>query len=244
MEKLKIKANVTKVESDKVPSLKALASITIGGIKIDNVRVSERSGYLFVDLPQKKDIKDGETIYKDMVSFGNGKDEEYDKKVRNAVLNTVLKAYEKEGKTTVEERETDFNFDNDKISSYVRPVNSEKIKGVATLYYGNVLRINPVFLKEIENRETHENNLILNFVQHLDKEGKYNDIVYPIEKGLRTKFLNSCIEQYEKNIENQNESNEFNIEDTAFYKEIEAQESKKTLEDIKNQNNNEDEPEM
>ena len=224
MEKLKIRANVTKVESEKTTNLKGLASITIGGIKIDNVRINNRGGYIFVDLPQKKEEINGEVVYKDIISFGNGKDKEYSKKLKNAVLNTVLKAYEKEGKVTSEERKTDFDFDSTKVQSYVKNVDSEKIKGVATLYYGNVIAIKPIFLKEIENKETKEKNLILNFLQYKDKNGEYKDIVYPIEKGLRKKFLDVCIEEYEKNIEKETRSDNFSIEESDFYKELEESE--------------------
>lgn len=87
-EKLKLEAQVTKVESEKMPELKALASVQFGGFRINNIRVIERetikNGNMVtqnvVFFPQHKGTnKDGENEYKDIVTFG--KDEEQGKKL-------------------------------------------------------------------------------------------------------------------------------------------------------------------
>lgn len=233
MEKLQIKAQVTKEENPEIPGLKGYASIYIGGMQIEGIKIMERGGYIFADLPQKKEDREGQTTYSDIVVFGNGKeDNEYSKRLKNAVLNTVIKAYEKDGRETSEERETNFNFEPDKVSTYVRPVTSEKIKGVSTLYYGNAIRINPVFLKELENKQTNERNLLINFPGYYDKNNEFKEYIHPIETGLRKKIQESCIEQYKKSFEKQENSNEEPIiENTDFYKEMEENSSSNTEEE-------------
>lgn len=237
MEKLKIIASVTKFESEKFPNLKALGSVQIGGIVIDNVRVCEREYEkdgekrtgTFVDFPQHKGKdKDGKDKWTPIALFGNSKDEEIGTLLKKDVISVVIEAYKKSEKTVKVEKITDIDYDKDKINAYIRPVDSEKIKGAGSIYYGDILTINPVFLKEIQNKETGDKNLVINLEQRKDKENKYKDIVYPVEKGLRAKFNEACINSYNKNLEAKQEhieEKEFSaIEDSEFYKELETME--------------------
>lgn len=236
MEKLKIMASVTKFESEKFPNLKALGSVQIGGIVIDNVRVVEREYEndgekrtgTFVDFPQHKGKdKDGQDKWTPIASFGNSQNEESGEKIKKAVISIVLEAYKTQEKTARIEKETDIEYDKDKVNAYIRPVDSEKIKGAGSIYYGNILTINPVFLKEVVNKETQEKSLFMNLKQRKDKENNYKDIVYPVEKGLRAKFNEVCINSYNKNLEikqeqGKEEKEDFSIEDSEFYKELDS----------------------
>lgn len=236
MENLKILASVTKVESEKFPNLKALGSVQIGGIVIDNVRVVEREYEkdgekrtgTFVDFPQHKGKdKDGQDKWSLIASFGNSQNEELGEKIKKAVISTVLEAYKSKEKTSKFFKETDIEYDNDKVNAYIRPVDSEKIKGEGSIYYGNILTINPVFLKEGVSKESGEKTLFISLEQRKDKENNYRDIVYPVEKGLRAKFNEVCINSYNKNLEakqeqGKEEKEDFSIEDSEFYKELDS----------------------
>lgn len=185
-ENLVIKGNVTKVESESTPSLKALANITIGGVKIDNIKVSERSGYTFVDFPNRKgEDKNGETMYRDIVRFYPN-DEEKAKKLKNAISNCILNAFKEADKTVQFEKETSFQIDKSKVGAYINPIESAKAQGVGTIYYGDILAIQPVFLKD----------KYINFESRQNKEGEYKEIVYPIETGLKGKMYQAALNSY------------------------------------------------
>ena len=235
-EKLIIQGNVTKVKSESRPNLRALASITLGGIRIDNIRVEERGQdkkYLFADLPTRKgQNKEGENTYYDLISFYPG-DEHKASKLKRAIQNAIIKAYEGQERTTKVEKETDFEIDKEKVKAYINPVKSEKIKGAGTIYYGDILSIKPVYLKEIENKETGNKANVINLEARKDKDGNYKEIVYPIETGLRAKMINACEDSYEKHLEQSQENSEnYDAEESEFYKELDELESQEQGEEI------------
>lgn len=213
-EKLVLEGQVTKVESEKSPDLKALASVQIGGFRINNIRVVEKenikNGNLItrnvVLFPQHKSVnKDGENEYKDIISFG--KDEEQGKKLRNVISNMIIKGLEGEDRTTKISKETDFEIDKDFVSAYINPTpNSEKILGVGSVYYGGVIGIKPVYLKEAVNSETKETFNIVNFETRVDKDSNYKEVVYPMQEGLRKKCINEAMKSLKKNKEQLNEN--------------------------------------
>lgn len=208
-EKLRLEAQVTKVESEKTPELKALATVQFGGFRINNIRVVERetikNGKLInrnvVFFPQHKGVNaNNETEYKDIVNFG--KDEEQGKKLKNIVSNMILKALEGEERTTKTSKETDFEIDKDFVSSYINPTpNSEKILGAGTIYYGGLMSINPVYLKEAVNSETKESFNVINFETRVNKDGEYNEVVHPTQDGLRKKCVEEAMKSLKKNRE-------------------------------------------
>lgn len=227
-EKLKIQTIVTKVSSEKVPNLKALASIIIGGIKIDNIkiikRMYEKAGKkeigTFVEFPkQKRQDKEGNIVYKNIVTF-RGKDDEETKKIQNFIKNTILQGYKLEEKTTKVMRESDFTYNDEYIKANIDPTpNSDKILGVGLILYGGIMEIQPVFLKAFVNKITNEPFKTINFEQIQDKEGNYKEIVYPIKEGLRSKIRDAVEEAISI------ESNEkfTSIEESEFYKELEEE---------------------
>ena len=215
-EKLKLEVQVTKIESEKTPEVKGLASVQFGGFRINNIRVVERqianeNGELesknFVSFPQHKGVnKDGETQYKEIVSFGG--DEEQGRKIKSVLSNMILKGLEGEEKTNKITKETDFEIDKELLGAYINPTpNSEKILGVGSIYYGGLLSIRPVFVKEAVNSEKNEKFNTISFETRTDKEGNYNEVVHPTEEGLRKKCVEVAMESIKKNKEIINEDN-------------------------------------
>lgn len=212
-EKLKLETQITKVESEKTPELIALASVQVGGFRINNIRVVEKEKIENGDLrtkkvvlfPQHKSINaDGETEYKDIIIFG--KDEEEGKKLKNVISNMIIKGLEGEERKIKIEKETDFEIDKDFVSAYINPTpKSEKIIGAGTIYYGGLISIKPVYLKEVSNSETNEMFKAINFETRVDKDGKYNEVVYPNQEGLRRKCIEEAIKSLKKNREQLNE---------------------------------------
>lgn len=225
-EKLKLEAQVTKVESEKMPELKALASVQFGGFRINNIRVIERetikNGNMVtqnvVFFPQHKGTnKDGENEYKDIVTFG--KDEEQGKKLRNVISNMIIKGLEGEEKTTKISKETDIEIDKDFVSAYINPTpNSEKILGAGTVYYGGLISIKPVYLKEVTNSETNEKFNVINFETRINKDNEYSEVVYPNQEGLRKKCVEESMKSLKKNKEQLNEDSKDEKEEKSTKK--------------------------
>ena len=207
-EKLKLEAQVTKVESENAPELRALASVQFGGFKLNNIKVVERefvkNGNIgtrnIVLFPQHKGLnREGKVEYKDIVTFGKNNDEQ-GRMIKYVISNMILNGLEGEEKTSRITEETDFEIDKDLIGAYISPTtNSEKILGVGTIYYGGLISIKPVFLKEVINSETNEKFNVINFETRQNKEGKYNEVVYPNQEGLRNKCVNVSLESLNKN---------------------------------------------
>ncbi len=225
-EKLKLEAQVTKVESEKAPDLKALASIQLGGFRINNIRVVERETLKHGDIrPIKKVLfplhkgvnADGETEYKDIVTFG--KDEEQGKKLRNVISNMIIKGLEGEERTTKISKETDFEIDKDFVSAYINPTpNSEKILGAGTVYYGGLISIKPVYLKEAINSTTNEKFNVINFETRVNKDNEYSEVVYPNQEGLRKKCVEESMKSLKKNQEQLNEDSKDEKEEKSTKK--------------------------
>ena len=205
-EKLKLEAQVTKIESEKAPELKALASLQFGGFRINNIRVIEkdvlREGELttkkYVLFPQHKvEKQNGENEYIDIITFGQN--EEEGKKIKRVISNMIVKALDDKDKTSKIAKETNFEIEDDLVKAYINPTsNSEKVLGVGVIYYGGLISIKPIFLKEAINSETNEKFNAINFESRADKEGKYNE-------GLRKKCIEVAMESLEKNREQLNE---------------------------------------
>ena len=204
-EKLKLEAQVTKIESEKAPELKALASVQIGGFRINNIRVAERefpyNGELktrkVVLFPQHQGVdQNGETEYTNIITFG---DDEQGKKLKKEISNMILEALEREERTNKVEKETDFDIDKDFVTAYINPTpNSSKTIGVGTIFYGRLIGIKPVYVREAENQETNEKFNVINFESRVNKEGEYAEVVHPTQEGLRKKCVEDSMKSLKK----------------------------------------------
>lgn len=215
-EKLKLEAQVTKVESEKAPNLRALASVQLGGFRINNIRVVEQESNNNENLttrnvvffPQHIGINaDNETVYKDIVNFG--KDEEQGKKLKSLISNMIIKALEGKNRIIKISKETDFEIDKNFVSAYITPTpNSKKILGAGTIYYGGLISINPVYLKEAVNSKDKEHFNLINFETRTNSNGEYYEVVHTTQKGLRKKCIEEAMKSLKKNREQLKENEE------------------------------------
>jgi len=176
----------------------------VGGFRINNIRIIEREvvnkGFFknkkMVLFPNHKGTnQDGEIEYTDIIKFG--RDEEEGRKIKGVISNMILEGLKQEGRTIKISKETEFEIDKEFVSAYITPTpNSEKILGVGTIYYGGLLSVRPVYLKEAINIETNEKFNMVNFEARLDKEGKYKEVIYPNQEGLRNKCIEEAMESF------------------------------------------------
>ena len=183
--------NATVNIGTKDASLIAINDVTLREVKKDD------KTYTFVDLP-KRQLKDregnplkdenGHNQYAEYVSFkvDDEKHPGLGDKIRNLISNEVRKAYEncKDGQEYGEsKRETDFVIDPDRVSAYTRTE-----KSPASVYIGNVMRIDNVYVNEKDGQK----HISMPYEKYEQEgESKYRSLVSPVQKGLASKILDA-----------------------------------------------------
>lgn len=220
---LKIKVELRKAESEKNPELRGFADVTMGGFVIRDVAVkekeTEKGPIVNFDMPnaRKYQTEEGKTQYISAVEIANKDDNiksNIIREVRKALTDALAQTEANEYGRFVSERETTINFDEEHITSFVKPVETEKdesLKGFATVYIGGVLKLNDIAVREFQNSETGETfNAIQMPQKAVEKDGEttYKDKVFPIETGLRGKLKESIMNAYTEEISKEKEDSE------------------------------------
>ena len=230
MEKLVLKVNLRKVNSEKTPEIKGFADLTIGDVVVRDVAVKVRDTSdgqkLIFDMPLSRtyETNEGEKRYVKAVELYST-----DEKIRESLvydIKTVLsEALEKkeanEFNRYTAELITDIEYDNGRINSKVYPVetNDNSLRGFSNLLYGNIIKFNDIVVKEFVRQEDGKPFIAIQFPQKtIEKENKkeYIDKVFPSAQGLRERFRQSIEEAYVEALETQMSSNDIDDEEMSI----------------------------
>ena len=230
MEKLVLKVNLRKVNSEKTPEIKGFADLTIGDVVVRDVAVKVRytsdGQKLIFDMPLSRtyETNEGEKRYVKAVELYST-----DEKIRESLvydIKTVLsEALEKkeanEFNRYTAELITDIEYDNGRINSKVYPVetNDNSLRGFSNLLYGNIIKFNDIVVKEFVRQEDGKPFIAIQFPQKTiekENEKEYIDKVFPSAQGLRERFRQSIEEAYVEALETQMSSNDIDDEEMSI----------------------------
>lgn len=230
MEKLVLKVNLRKVNSEKTPEIKGFADLTIGDVVVRDVAVKVRDTSdgqkLIFDMPLSRtyETNEGEKRYVKAVELYST-----DEKIRESLvydIKTVLsEALEKkeanEFNRYTAELITDIEYDNGRINSKVYPVetNYNSLRGFSNLLYGNIIKFNDIVVKEFVRQEDGKPFIAIQFPQKTiekENEKEYIDKVFPSAQGLRERFRQSIEEAYVEALETQMSSNDIDDEEMSI----------------------------
>ncbi|MBR0491426.1 MAG: hypothetical protein IJJ82_05210 [Clostridia bacterium] len=230
MEKLVLKVNLRKVNSEKTPEIKGFADLTIGDVVVRDVAVKVRDTSdgqkLIFDMPLSRtyETNEGEKRYVKAVELYST-----DEKIRESLvydIKTVLsEALEKkeanEFNRYTAELITDIEYDNGRINSKVYPVetNDNSLRGFSNLLYGNIIKFNDIVVKEFVRQEDGKPFIAIQFPQKTiekENEKEYIDKVFPSAQGLRERFRQSIEEAYVEALETQMSSNDIDDEEMSI----------------------------
>lgn len=230
MEKLVLKVNLRKVNSEKTPEIKGFADLTIGDVVVRDVAVKVRDTSdgqkLIFDMPLSRtyETNEGEKRYVKAVELYST-----DEKIRESLvydIKTVLsEALEKkeanEFNRYTAELITDIEYDNGRINSKVYPVetNDNSLRGFSNLLYGNIIKFNDIVVKEFVRQEDGKTFIAIQFPQKTiekENEKEYIDKVFPSAQGLRERFRQSIEEAYVEALETQMSSNDIDDEEMSI----------------------------
>lgn len=154
-------------------------NMVIRGVKIIN-----GSNGTFVSMPRYK-TKDteGKEIYKDVVYLKT-------KEAREALSKAVQEAY-RECVMRLDKKLSAQNRLEVKVSLYEG--REDHLRGLAQITVGNTV------VKNIRIMEG-KNGLFVSMPQYINEQGKWNDLVYPDDREIRTTIANKVLEEYNMKI--------------------------------------------
>lgn len=154
-------------------------NMVIRGVKIIN-----GSNGAFVSMPRYK-TKDteGKEIYKDVVYLKT-------KEAREALSKAVQEAY-RECVMRLDKKLSAQNRLEVKVSLYEG--REDHLRGLAQITVGNTV------VKNIRIMEG-KNGLFVSMPQYINEQGKWNDLVYPDDREIRTTIANKVLEEYNMKI--------------------------------------------
>jgi DNA-binding cell septation regulator SpoVG len=173
---------------------KAFASVSIGeNLLLRGLAIEGRRGDLCVTYPEVKDIHGERHPLIEFVKDGNGNLTESANALKNAIELT-LKGMYKNGETERRPQlapPADFTVKAD-VTLY-GDLNSD-IKGIATVQFDDVLKLNLITIKQSENGE-----LELTVPRSPPAQGS-TDFVVPITSSFKEKISNEVLRQYENEV--------------------------------------------
>ena len=150
-------------------------NMVIRGVKIIN-----GSNGAFVSMPRyKTKDTDGKEIYKDVVYLKTNE-------AREALSKAVQEAY-RECVMRLDKKLSAQNRLEVKVSVY--DGREDHLRGLAQITVGNTV------VKNIRIMEG-KNGLFVSMPQYMNEQGKWNDLVYPDDKEIRTTIANKVLEEY------------------------------------------------
>ncbi|WP_394917003.1 septation protein SpoVG family protein [uncultured Robinsoniella sp.] len=150
-------------------------NMVIRGVKIIN-----GSNGAFVSMPRyKTKDTDGKEIYKDVVYLKTNE-------AREALSKAVQEAY-RECVMRLDKKLSAQNRLEVKVSVY--DGREDHLRGLAQITVGNTV------VKNIRIMEG-KNSLFVSMPQYMNEQGKWNDLVYPDDKEIRTTIANKVLEEY------------------------------------------------
>lgn len=228
--KMKIKVEVKETTSEKDEKLRGFATLTLEDIVIKDVAVKEFESkenegetYFGFQMPTSrfyervKEDGDKEKVFIPAVELKSTKEEDTKrlvKEVRELITQAITYSEKNEyGKKVCLNENFTFNYNKDRVTAFVNPINKEyrpNLKGFATVYLGNVVKINDIVMTEYQNSETGEkftNISMPSKVREVDGEKKYEERVFPIGEGMRKSIVQAIEENYLETLEKQSKEN-------------------------------------
>ncbi len=232
---MKIKVEVKEERSEKDEKLRGFADLTLGDVVIKGVAVKEFESkenegetYFGFQMPTsrsyEKEKEDGtkEKVFIPAITL-KGKEEkdtkELVKNIRDCITQAITSSETNEHGKKVVEGEIDLDYDKDKIIAYARPIESENrpnLKASASVYLGNIVKINDVLLTE-GTKENGEKFSGISFptakpyektLEDGTKEKVYPEKVFTIGEGMRNAIKEKIEESYLEILEKQSKEEE------------------------------------
>ena len=211
MEDLTVKVELRKHTSEKNPELVGFANITLGDIVLKGVAVTEREtekGKITnFQMPtvNKYETKDGETKYvssAEIKSANTENESKITKAIRSALIGAITNETQNERGAYEGSSVAKDVYNKDMIKAYATPVDGEKLKADATVYVGNVLKLNEMKLIEYTNKENETNTMLSVPSKAYEKDGetKYDDQILLLN-GLNGKVKSAVEESYESELQ-------------------------------------------
>ena len=189
--------NPLKDQSGKV---KAMASVTVDGIRIRNLTVVEGAHGPFVGYPQYKD-KNGK--YSDYVSFAKDKDGKLTEEaitLKKAITDTIVGLYKNGENRTPEQPDNSPQPSDPHIKIHTTPLRDSQtaLKGIATIQIANALDINVVKINENSNTK----QLFVGYpsVANAKADSGYSKIVAPVGKEFSAKIESAVLKSYSEQL--------------------------------------------
>lgn len=230
---MKIKVEVREATSEKDEKLRGFADLNIGDIVIKDVAVKEFESkenegetYFGFQMPTsrsyEKTLEDGtkEKVYIPAVELIKKKDTiELVKNIRECITQAMTNSEVNEHGKKVAESTMEILYDNSLIKAFARPIESENrpnLKASATVYVGNIVKINDVLLTE-GTKENGEKFSGISFptskpyekeLEDGTKEKVYQEKVFTIGEGMRNAIKDKIEENYLEVLEKQSKENE------------------------------------
>ncbi len=216
---MKIKAEFREVRKEDDTKLRGYATLTIGDVVIKNVMVKEFESkfdenglYYGFQMPNSRSYENenGEKVYIPAVELKCAKEEDTKKlisEVRKVITQAIDVSEVNEYGKKVCEGEIEFDYDKEKIRTYVEPRTSDKsrnLKAFATAYIGNVVKINDIAMLEIQNSETCNKFTTVSFPsksREINGETKFEEKVFTVGEGMKKALIKSIEDNYIKEIE-------------------------------------------
>lgn len=228
--KMKIKVEVREAVSEKDAKLRGFADLNIGDVVIKDVAIkefeskeNENATYYGFQMPTsrfyEKEKEDGtkEKVYIPAVELKCTKEEDTKKLVKEVrkLITQAMDYSEKNeyGKKVCFNDDFALDYNKDKITAFVNPVNNENrpnLKGFATVYLGNVVKINDIAMTEgtKENGEKFTGINMPSKVREIDGEKKFEEKVFPVGEGMRKAVVQAIEESYLETLEKQSKEEE------------------------------------
>lgn len=228
--KMNIKVEVREATSEKDAKLRGFADLNIGDVVIKDVAIKEFESkenegetYFGFQMPTsrfyEKEKEDGtkEKVYIPAVELKCTKAEDTKKLVKEVrkLITQAMDYSEKNeyGKKVCFNDDFALDYNKDKITAFVNPVNNENrpnLKGFATVYLGNVVKINDISITEgtKENGEKFTGINMPSKVREIDGEKKFKEKVFPVGKGMRKAVVQAIEESYLETLEKQSKEEE------------------------------------
>ena len=218
---MKIRAEVREIKSEKDSKLRGFANLTIGDVVIKDVVVKEFESkfnegaiYYGFQMPTSRSYEkeDGTKVYIPAVELKSTNEEDTKKlvkEVRDLITQALDVSETNEYGKKVCEGEIEFDYDKDKIRTYVEPKISDKnpnLRAFATAYIGNIVKINDIAMSEIQNKETGDKFNIITFpskTREIEGETKFEEKVFTIGEGMKKSLVKSIEENLKKELEQQ-----------------------------------------
>lgn len=216
---MKIKVEFREVKKEEDPKLRGYATLTIGDIVIRNVIVKEfeskfdeSATYYGFQMPNSRSYEkeNGEKVYIPVVELKCPKEEDTKKlisEVRNVITQAIDVSETNEYGKKVCEGDIEFDYDKEKIITYVEPRTSDKsinLKAFATAYIGNIVKINDIAMLEVQNSKTGDKFTTISFPsksREIDGEIKFEEKVFTVGEGMKRALIKSIEDNYIKELE-------------------------------------------